>query len=263
MNARDICNALEQRYSPSEYVRIHEAPQEANRGGRKLDALIFSTWASRGFDIDGFEIKVSRSDWKRELEQAVKADWWWSRCHRFWLIVPAPHDKIVKDDELPSTWGLMEVVDGEGVKVVKKAPKHEAVPIPWDAMIGCLRAMQGTGLNVLHSRYSDGYNEGYKQGQAATKRETDHSAFARLHKQVEDFEAAAGFKIADGLNGGEHVGKAVKRLLSWGSPERAIDSLRRQATILKGLTQQFSDIADDLQPVLCPAEPVPESLPAD
>src|ERR1017187_4991640 len=90
MSAAQVRDALLGRWPPSEYVSIPEAPQSSDRQGRKIDVLVVSLWRSRGHEIDAVEIKVSVSDWRRELKQAEKADWWWRHADRFWLASPAP-----------------------------------------------------------------------------------------------------------------------------------------------------------------------------
>lgn len=72
--------------------------------GRRADAIVIGLTKSRG-GIDGFEVKVDRRDWQRELDQPTKADGWYSRTHRWW--VAAPSDKVVQPSELPPGWGLM------------------------------------------------------------------------------------------------------------------------------------------------------------
>ena len=38
------------------------------------DAVIMSLWPSRGLELHGVEIKVSRADWKREAADPAKAE---------------------------------------------------------------------------------------------------------------------------------------------------------------------------------------------
>ena len=72
---------------------------------RRADLVRIGMWASRGTGIDVHEIKVSRPDWLRELDDPAKAEAWWPYCNRFWITAPPG---IVRDGELPAGWGLME-----------------------------------------------------------------------------------------------------------------------------------------------------------
>jgi hypothetical protein len=87
--------------------------------GRYADAIAFSLWASRGHEIHGFEIKVSRSDWLNELNQPDKSAPIQKFCHRWWIV--AGDRKLVKPDELPKTWGLM-IPRGDGLEAKVQAP---------------------------------------------------------------------------------------------------------------------------------------------
>lgn len=79
---------------------------------RTLDALVLDRYKVRGHrEVHGFEVKVSRSDWLRELRDRTKAGAWEAYCHRFWLAVPDPD--IVRPDELPPGWGMLAPTDGE------------------------------------------------------------------------------------------------------------------------------------------------------
>lgn len=74
-------------------------------------------------DVHGFEVKVSRSDWLRELRtEGGKSHPWRSRCSHWWIVVP---DRgIVRDGELPDGWGLL-VGTRQLRAVVKAARDHD------------------------------------------------------------------------------------------------------------------------------------------
>lgn len=194
MTADEVIACLQSRWPDSEYLSIREAPQAADRGGRKLDLLVVSLWRSRGLQMDGVEIKVSMSDWKRELANAEKADWWWRHVHRFWVAVPA--DLAVKvRDELPPTWGLLACESGKPVKVVAKAPQHEPEPMPWAATVGLMRAAADCGLTVMHRAESRGYNRGVEAGKQLSLQGRAAEELRELRDDVRLFEEATGFGI--------------------------------------------------------------------
>ncbi len=98
-------------------------PQVRNAAGfdasRTFDAVAVSLWPSRGFSIHCYEVKCSRSDWLRELKEPAKAEAAAHHCDRFSIV--AADSSIVKDGELPPTWGLL-VVHGQGLRTVVAAP---------------------------------------------------------------------------------------------------------------------------------------------
>jgi hypothetical protein len=108
--ARAILDALIRHYRKpgsdrSGEILITEAAAPGGAAPRRADLVRIGMWASRGTGIDVHEIKVSRSDWLRELDDPAKAEAWWPYCSRFWVTAPPG---IVQDGELPAGWGLME-----------------------------------------------------------------------------------------------------------------------------------------------------------
>lgn len=109
-----------------EYCLLEEVRNAAaHHANRSADAIAMSLWPSRGLKVIGFEIKISRSDWTRELKDPAKADAFIRYCDH-WYIAALPG--IVRADELPQLWGLMEL-QGEKMKVIKEAPLLEAGPL--------------------------------------------------------------------------------------------------------------------------------------
>jgi hypothetical protein len=111
MSARALAirKALRARYAPPEYVVLEEVRNAAGfAGDRSADALIMSLWPSRGLLLTGVEIKVSRSDWLRELKNPAKAEAIAAYCDHW--VIAAPKD-MIKTTEVPDGWGLWEVSD--------------------------------------------------------------------------------------------------------------------------------------------------------
>lgn len=107
-------------------------PKVRNAAGfnatRTIDALAMSLWPSRGLELHGHEIKVSRADWLRELKDPAKAEAFTQLVDRWWLVVSDA--AIVQEGELPPTWGLM-VARGRGIVVKVQAPQLPPTDAPW------------------------------------------------------------------------------------------------------------------------------------
>ena len=95
------------------------------RQTREADAVAMNMWASKEFAVHGFEVKVSRSDWRREIEQPTKWLGIGGWCSRWTVVAPAG---VVKLEEVPEPWGAL-VIDGDWLKVMKRAPKLEPKPL--------------------------------------------------------------------------------------------------------------------------------------
>lgn len=121
--------ALRDHFNPREYVVL---PQVRNRAGfdatRTADALVMSTWPSRGLSLYGIEIKVSRGDWLREQKKPDKSDEVAAYCDHWVLAVG--DDSIVKDGEVPTAWGLLVPGKKPGTLKMKQPPqKLDAKPM--------------------------------------------------------------------------------------------------------------------------------------
>lgn len=104
---------------------------------RTLDALAMGLWPSAGLDIHGFEVKVSRSDWLRELRQPSKAGTFIEKVDRFWFAVA--DNSIVRDLELPQGCGLLVATPAGGLRVRVEAPKLSPQPIGRQFLASILR----------------------------------------------------------------------------------------------------------------------------
>lgn len=128
MNAEDVRNAIRAHHAGSSSAVIFEVPDGVGRGnksGRMCDAMIVEFWESRGLEVQGFEIKVERGDWLRELKMPAKSDAHFVRCDRWWLITPSRKAAapVARAEEIPGPWGWMVVDPAGKLEVYKKAPK--------------------------------------------------------------------------------------------------------------------------------------------
>jgi hypothetical protein len=160
------------------YVRAEHVRAKAGFDCRTADFVAVDTWASSNIAIHGVEVKVSRSDWLRELKDPWKAEEFVPFTNYWWLA--AADKSIVRDDELPEGWGLL-VPRGGKLTAVKKAPRREAQPLPLARMAALLRAVAKTaGLQVRHGGYVVKLGaDGKTYGTFATERAADFYARTR------------------------------------------------------------------------------------
>ena len=120
MRAGDVRAALTRKFCAPEWAIFYEVAQGTGaRGGRFADAVAMNLWPSRGCELHGFEIKVSRSDWLNELKQPEKSMPIQRFTDRWWIVTPTD---VIKPGELPPTWGHY-IVKGNGLNVATEAPK--------------------------------------------------------------------------------------------------------------------------------------------
>ncbi len=122
--------ALEKHIYPvGKYIYLMEV--RAARGfspSAIADAIVVGLWPSRGHYPFGIEVKVSRSDWLSELKKVGKSDEIWRHCATWEVAAP---EGIVKKEELPPGWGLIEVYpdDKPAKRVVKPKFRDDVLPL--------------------------------------------------------------------------------------------------------------------------------------
>jgi hypothetical protein len=116
----------------------------------RADAIAMNLWPSAkdGLKLYGFELKVSRGDWLREMKQTYKAEPIKQFCD-YWYVVCADVTIVKYADEMPKGWDLMFAENGKLITMIE-APKLE--PLPLDrAFVAALmrRATRVDGLSHL------------------------------------------------------------------------------------------------------------------
>lgn len=124
MSTAELRAALRKRYAQPTWCLLEEVRDRTGfRGKRTADAIAMATWESRGLELHGFELKDTRSDWLRERDTPEKADPIAKYCDRWYLVASKP--ELVKDGELPPTWGLYVLAGDGGLREAVKAEKRK------------------------------------------------------------------------------------------------------------------------------------------
>jgi hypothetical protein len=201
--------------------------------GRIADAVAFSLWPSRGLDLYGFEIKVSRSDLASEIKNPAKAEAIQRYCDFWFLVTPAG---LTSDmDFIPATWGLIEA-DGTGLKIKKQAPRLTPEALTKPAIASMFRAFHDTVpylkenfvcVDDLKARIDE------RAAEVAQQRHRDRSdELERLKRVVQRFEEASGVKIENEWSVG-NVGKVVRYIVDAHGPWQFDSSLANEARRLR------------------------------
>ena len=210
----DINAALRLRFTSPEWALMFEVGQGTGaHGGRYADAIAMNLYPSRGLEIHGFEVKVSRSDWQRELKNPEKAEKIFQYCDRWWIVAP---DGIVSQVELPPTWGLMEYKDDK-LKIVHQAPKLEARPLSRPFFASLMRRSsqldESTVTKLVETRLRAAREEDAKRLERTI--ETRLSVMKSKLDKVEEIEKAAGISFTD-WGAGPEMGLAIKAIKASG-----------------------------------------------
>lgn len=87
MTAREVKDALRRRH-PAVAEYGGPGPWTTLEEWANIDLLAFSAWSSKKPPIVGYEVKVSRSDYRRELLKPEKRTAAVAGCWQFWFAVP-------------------------------------------------------------------------------------------------------------------------------------------------------------------------------
>lgn len=190
-----------------------EVADKPGFGGRGFaDAVAVGFWPSRGLHVRGFECKVSRSDWLRELAKPDKAERFASLCHEWWVVTTPG---VVKEGELPGGWGLLEK-RGDSLRVVAQAERRpDTHVVPWGFSVCIMRRL----------------HEAAQEGRAA-------AAKALVEKYRLDAERAAKEKIDKALReSGQIVARARELERMTGIDLLYGHDLQAMAKAIKGAAQ--------------------------
>jgi hypothetical protein len=246
----ELVAALHARHPAPEWAMFFEVRNATGfpRVARSADAIAMNTWVSRGLEVHGFEVKASRSDWRRELKNPAKAEEISKFCDRWW-IVAAP--KVVKPDELPPTWGLLEP-RGRALVTKVEAPKLEAVPMTRGFLAALVRVANESSASTAQLKAAVGLAR--REFDAERERERKHerdSSLTQLHSlqaAVHRFEEQSGVRI-NAYAGGQ-IGSAVDFVLRGG-----MKTMRRQLEHLRDSARHISEEAARV--LAMPDEPAP------
>lgn len=212
---------------------------------RSADAMALGMYKSRGLDLWGFEMKVARSDWVKELAQADKAESWMRFCDRWALVVSDA--SIVHAGELPSTWGLFAPVKGR-MKCITPCPKLQPDHLTRIALTALMYASSKVDAAEVQKQINNAVLEARKS--VYDKNQRDAEAYRELSAKVRAFEEHTGINIHYGKDERiKEIGTVVNMILRgdadikrrMGTVEYAIKSVReilpdmeKQLEILRG-----------------------------
>ena len=223
MTADDIRNLIARRYKGDGWLvafEVRDSTGYEKRTHGYADAIVMGTWPSRGFAVHGFEIKVSKADWQKELQNPAKAERFIQHVDHFWIVAPP---KIVLESEVPENWGYM-VAHKNGLRAVKDAPNRNRFTRP-DMDRGFVASLlrhkpDPNGPEVME-RIDTARKAAYAQGKSDVKYEH--------HRRVEEIER---YKKAD-AKFEEHFGVSWYASQTWPGSDIASDKIKAAVALVE------------------------------
>ena len=108
--AEEVMELLRDRFARSDKSQSHIVMGQVADGtgadqSHWIDAVVFSLWPMNGLTRSAFEIKVSRADFIREINNPLKHKWCLECFDDFWFVGPK---EAITLEELPINVGWME-----------------------------------------------------------------------------------------------------------------------------------------------------------
>lgn len=247
VTASMVCAALKLRFEPASHALLFEVASGTGSNARRFaDALAFGLWPSHGHKVEGVEVKVSRSDFLSEMKSPQKSDAIMRYCHHWWLACPKG---MVKPDELPPTWGLLELANGKLTTRVK-APTLTPEPMPPTFIASLLRRHAGADEEMTRIAVQRQVDEQVKRSREEIERRVrdrfnrDVEAAKRANEQWEEVKSKTGIDLREYNEGDEFI-KAVKTVRTLGG---------RYSSALEDLSRGARRIVDVLEPFCAPKD---------
>lgn len=249
--SNDILVALARRFSPPVWALLPQVRNQTGFGYHSgyADAIALNLWPSRGLELHGFEVKIRRGDWLRELKKPQKAEEFVKFCDRWWVVAPKG---VVELSELPPTWGHM-VFKGGRLYEERGAPKLDAQPLDRLFIAAVFRRAQMVVATNEHveARARAAYKRGHEEGkEEAERRLVRELGNARGAKEILDrFEREIGVRL-ETWNLSEHLA-AVKTALVLHDTERRFGNTRASIECIRDLCEETLERMEALR---APAE---------
>lgn len=186
LTSGDITNLLHAKHPAPEWASFPELRDAAGFGAnRSFDFWTINTWPSKGLRTVGYEIKISRSDFARELSNPRKRKSLEEVCHECYFAAPKG---VIDPRELPEGWGLIEA--STVLRIAVRAPQKAEPAISWDLMAVVLRRAREqvqaaenrlSEVACLQDKHSD--PEAYIRAQISSRLEGERARLKSIIRQ--------------------------------------------------------------------------------
>lgn len=221
MTESKIRELLRAKYQGDGWIFAEEVANDTGANARwRADGIAMGIWPSRGYEIHGFEIKVSRSDWLKELNSPGKSDEIISHTDYWWVVAPAD---IVKPAELIGGWGLL-IASEKGLRVGTRPTKRETI-LKRGFVAAMLRRCFESEEKKIKSRLREATDAGWRKGREEGLRHNhgaqDAMELSELRQVARAFEQASGLKYTTKTAGeiAESVARYMRAEAFWESYE--------------------------------------------
>lgn len=175
MTANDVRKALRNRFNDNrKYAVIEEVGLSTGGGTRRIDMVVFDCYSSDGFRVDGIEIKVSKSDLRRELEDPAKHAVFFGCIDFFTLACPKEVTEGMMN-VIPPKWGILQVNEDGSTKYIRRPlAQNDNInkTLPRGFVASSIRAVVAQQPSTIELQ--EAYNQGRKDAEEGYKRQVEY-----------------------------------------------------------------------------------------
>lgn len=192
ITADDIYRLLAQKYSSTrEWVIAGEVQRTTGWSDRRYDFVAMNCYASNSYRIEVVEIKVSKADLRRELQEPEKHNVIFEQIDYYSLAAPA---EIIDMSIIPPKWGVYAVKNGKLITKRKPLALNDDADrrIKRSFAASFLRAAisQNIEKKTLAKELQKKFDEGYERGQKSLIWDSQkEERYERLQKEATEFRS--------------------------------------------------------------------------
>lgn len=232
ITAGDIYQLLAQKYSSTrEWAIAGEVQRTTGWSDRRYDFVAMNCYASNNYKIEVVEIKISKPDLRRELEEPEKHNVIFEEIDYYSLAAPA---EIIDMAIIPPKWGVYAVKDGKLITRRKPIALHDEADrrIKRSFAASFLRAAisQNIEKKTLAKELQKKFDEGYERGKAACGWDGQKQEnYERLRKEADiyrDLLYKLGFPIymRDCKDKDDEIKTRLAQLMNFSNIIKTLDS---------------------------------------
>ncbi len=265
LTSTDLVKRLRARYEYPEWLVADEVTLEYQHKTFRADAMAVNLWVSRGLHLHGFEVKVTRSDWLKELQSVGKCEAARRFCDRWWLVSPP---QVAVREELPEGWGWIQT-SGEGLRIAKQAAQNETPDKMTPELVvrllraACEKSPVAVKACETAARESAAVYERAKKD-LERQQQYDTRDFDRVKEENErlnakfyEFQQASGIDMSSFRWNGDakKLGKAVGSLARHKGPESVLRGLVRTLEEFDEFRKRLVILTDEIRRTDAAQEP--------
>ena len=190
ITADDIYGLLAEKYSSTrEWAIAGEVQRTTGWSDRRYDFVAMNCFASNRYRIEVVEIKISKPDLRRELEEPEKHNVIFEDIDYYSLAAPA---EIIDLSIIPPKWGVYAVKDGKLITKRKPLALHDEADrrIKRGFVASFLRAAinQNIARKTFAEELKKKFDEGYAQGKKSLLWDSQkQEAFEQYKKEATEY----------------------------------------------------------------------------